>query len=201
MTTISKRSITAAALTASAFALLATSGTAQAGFLDQLFGAPPAPATPSYSYEQPSAPVDLARPQVRSRRHSMVMPTHLRQPKKVVASRDLEKPVLQQTTDLMSDKTLRPGDAVMMKDGLRVYDGREASNHRATQFVALDAAKLKAPERSALVAMDTTRNDPLRGTVTPDTVASGRSAAVGAPVVKGFKITDARGQSVRYVGP
>ena len=192
----------AAALAGTSMAVLLAPGTAQAGFLDQLFGSPaPAPAAPTYSYEQPSAPSEFYTPRVRSYRHSLAVPVRRHEAKKVVAARDLEKPVLQQTTDLMSDKTLRPGDAVMMKDGLHVYDGRESAKHRAAQFVAIDAAKLKGSDRSALVAMDTTRNDPLRGAVAPDTVASGRSAAVGTPVVKGFKITDARGQSVRYVGP
>ncbi len=52
-----------------------------------------------------------------------------------------------------------------------------------------------------LASVDATRNDPLAKAAKPDTVASGRSAAVSAPIVAGIKFTDKRGVLVRYVGP
>ena len=49
--------------------------------------------------------------------------------------------------------------------------------------------------------MDATRNDPLAQAMTPDTIASGRSASVSAPLVTGVKFTDQRGKTIRYIGP
>lgn len=169
--------------------------TAHAGFLDQLFGGGAPQQAPSYGYEQPQQYVDqpiYAAP--------MPAPVEVHRVKKHVALNN--KPVLQKTTDLMHDATLRPGDAVMMKDGLHVYEGAESSRHHSDEFVALgNDDDLTGKERAKLVQMDTTRNDPLRGEITPDTIASGRSASVATPIVAGYKITDARGMSVRYVGP
>ena len=114
-----------------------------------------------------------------------------------------EKPKLQKPTDLMHDATLQNGDAVMMKGGLHVYTGEDGgSRHSKADFAALDDVKgMPKQERKALVAMDTTRNDPLRGALNPDTIASGRSAAVANPIVPGHEIVDAAGKKLRYVGP
>ena len=114
-----------------------------------------------------------------------------------------DKPKLQKPTDLMHDVTLQNGDAVMMKGGLRVYTGEDGGGrHTKTDFVALDdVSGMPKEERKALVAMDTTRNDPLRGALSLDTIASGRSAAVASPIVSGHEIVDAAGKKVRYVGP
>ena len=74
--------------------------------------------------------------------------------------------------------------------------------HSAKEFVPIDNARtMSASTKAALVAIDTTRFDPLKRSLVPDTLASGRSSAVGVPISKGFKITDARGASIRYVGP
>ena len=171
--------------------LAALPGTAQAGFFDQLFGGAPEPApqatpAPTYQYDSPSyfgdAPV---------RRHA--------KPKVMVDA----KPKLQKPTDLMHDVTLQNGDAVMMKGGLQVFTGEDGgSRHSKSDFVTLDEVDgMPKQERKALVAMDTTRNDPLRGALSPDTIASGRSAAVANPIVSGHEIVDAAGKKVRYVGP
>jgi hypothetical protein len=102
----------------------------------------------------------------------------------------------------MADRTLRPGDAIMMKDGIHIYDGPRTTHHTPGQFVPIDEADgLPKTERSALLAMDMTRNDPLKRTLEPDTLASGRSASETQPLSRGYRITDARGASVRYVGP
>ncbi len=170
---------------------LATASTgAQAGFLEQLFSGfqvqAPAP-QPSYDYNPVPRAFRVPYQAHRVRRH--------------VASVS-DKPVLQKTTGLMDDKTLRPGDAVMMADGLHVYAGHESSTHERDEFVRLDEARhLSDKERVRLASMDTTRNDPLTHDNQTNTIASGRSAAVGSPVVAGYRITDVKGASVRYVGP
>ncbi len=164
-------------------------GSAQAGFLDQLFGgaptAPQAAPAPSYQYDEPSFMHEApARPRLK---------------RKVVDA----KPKLQKPTDLMHDATLQNGDAVMMKGGIEIYMGDDATGHHAkSDFEPIgDVDGVSKQERKALVAMDTTRNDPLRGSLNPDTIASGRSAAVSSPVVAGHEIVDASGKTVRYVGP
>lgn len=160
--------------------------TAQAGFFDQLFGAPPPPSQPTYQYDAAPMPLPL---EPREHRHRA---------KKVYVD---EKPVLQKPTDIMHDKTLRPGDAVMTKTGIHIYDGHESGTHHPDDFVPLDEARLKKSERVALAALDGTRNDPLAKALPPDTLASGRSAAVATPIVKGVTFTDQRGRTIRYVGP
>ena len=161
---------------------LVSPGAAQAGFFEQLFGMQPVPQpAPSYGYGYEQAP---RAPRVQRR-------------KRVAADTGKQKP-----TDLMHDATLRQGDAVMMKSGVHIYEGDRASVHESDEFVALDdAADVSRKQREALLALDTTRNDPLRGNFTPDTLASGRSASVSAPISPGYRITDTRGRSVRYVGP
>ncbi len=161
---------------------------AQAGFFDQLFGVFQAPApTPTPSYDYDRAPRAIPRESRHIRKHVATIS---------------DKPILQKTTGLMEDKTLRAGDAVMMQDGVHVYAGPGSASHDRDQFVPLDdARRLSERTRIQLASMDTTRNDPLTRDNKPDTIASGRSAAVGTSVVAGYRITDAKGASVRYVGP
>ena len=167
--------------------LAALPTSAQAGFFEQLFGGfqaqPVAP--PSVEYNAPSeAPIRAPVRKV----HRMAVSDG--------------KPVLQKTTDLMRDKTLRAGDAVMMKDGMHIYAGLESDRHVRNQFVPLDEARrVSSRERVELAGLDTTRNDPLAGGRAPDTIASGRSASVSTPISAGYRITDVKGASVRYVGP
>jgi hypothetical protein len=172
-------------------ASIAIPGTAQAGFFDQLFGG-----------GQPAAPYEQVQPQPQqfdTQPQPFIIVPQRRATKRIVVE---DKPVLQKTTDLMHDKTLRPGDAIMMKTGLHVYTGREAAVHRPTDFAPLDSAShLKPAERIALASMDGTRNDPLAKGTAPDTLASGRSAAVSTPIVVGVKFTDQHGKTIRYVGP
>ncbi len=161
---------------------------AQAGFFDQLFGGGQSQSAPQYSEPQ-----------------SMDAPSEptVAQPRRAVKRLAVDsKPVLQKPTDLMHDRTLQPGDAVMMKTGIHIYTGREGTVHDRDQFTPLDeASRLPAARKIDLAAMDGTRNDPLAKAAAPDTLASGRSASVSAPIVTGVKFTDKRGVIVRYVGP
>lgn len=177
-------------LTMTASIVLPTS--AHAGFFDQLFGGG-APSQPSYSQPAYNEP----QPQLGSQPEPFVSEQR-RSAKRVVLD---EKPVLQKTTDLMHDRTLRAGDAVMLKTGIHVYEGRDTSTHRSADFAPLDASRVKSRERIALASMDGTRNDPLSKGQAPDTLSSGRSAAVSTPIVVGVKFTDQRGKTIRYVGP
>ena len=162
---------------------LVSPGVAQAGFFEQLFGIQPVPQpAPDYGNGYQQAP---RAPRIQRRKHVAMAETGKQKP-----------------TDIMHDTTLRQGDAVMMKSGMHIYEGDRASVHQNDEFVALDDAEdISRKQRDALIALDTTRNDPLRGNVAPDTLASGRSASVSAPVNTGYRITDMRGHSIRYVGP
>ena len=103
----------------------------------------------------------------------------------------------------MHDATLQNGDAVMMQDGIHIYTGDDGDKqHTKTDFTALDDVDgMSKPQKNALFAMDATHDDPLKGALAPDTVASGRSASVAAPIAQGRPIMDAHGKTVRYVGP
>ena len=182
------------ALAAATAAIVLAPISAHAGFLDQLFGnsgftpAPVEQPNSGYSYDSPDrnlgyAPIQRA-PRVK---------------KKVAAAPVDKTPNLQKTTDLMSDKTLRPGDAVMMKTGVHVYDGTKTSHHDAGDFVALDKADVSKKTRGDLAAMDVTRRAPLAFVASND-VQEGRSSS-GQVITEGYKITDAQGRSIRYVGP
>ena len=172
----------------SASAMIGVPASAQAGFFDQLFGGSASP-EPSVQANEPQLDVP-SQPMVLQRRHAV---------KKVAVD---DKPVLQKTTDLMHDKTLLPGDAVMMKTGIKIYTGRDSVTHRRADFTSLDNARQVSPAtKTVLASMDATRNDPLAKAANPDTLASGRSASVSAPIVAGIKFTDQRGVTIRYVGP
>ena len=166
-----------------------------ANFFEQLFGGgAPAPEqqVPSYAPgPEMSAPGDFpGEPSLRRRRH-------------IIVARS--EPVRQKTTDLMHDKTLRPGDAVVTKSGIKVYDGSYTSHHDWDQFVSLNDADMAPKEKQALVAMDPTKVDPLANAPLREGRSSSESSSKvvsdGLPITKGFKVTDARGNSVRYVGP
>lgn len=183
------------ALASAATALMAFApATAHAGFLDQLFGGgsfAPAPVqqpSPSYSYDNPDPSLGYA-PVRRAPRAA----------RKVAAAHVEKTPTIQKTTDLMSDKTLRPGDAVMMKSGLQVYDGPKASHHESDEFVALDKADVSKKTRGELSAMNVTHRAPMNF-VASNAVQEGRSSS-GQVINPGYRITDAQGRSIRYVGP
>ena len=183
-------SLASASALAFGLGLAAMPAPAHAGFFEQLFGiapqaAPQAAPVPAYGYDAPQSYESA--------------PVHRHIKHKVVD----EKPKLQKPTDLMHDATLQTGDAIMMKSGLKIYVGSDGDGvHDKADFRPLDAVRgVPKEERKVLVTMDTTRNDPLRGALNPDTIASGRSAAVASPVSPGHDIVDARGKTLRYVGP
>ena len=172
------------------------SATANAGFLDELFGGGGAPTAPTPVPQGPS--YNAPQPENDGYRMLRPLPHHLKKKSAAVVDKT---PMLQKTTDLMSDKTLRPGDAIMMKSGVRIYDGPSTSHHDPDEFVALDEARrVPAKARDELVAMDMTRRAPLKYVASNGTVVEGRSSA-GIALSQGVRITDARGRSVRYVGP
>ena len=171
----------AVALVGVAGSLALLPGSAQAGFFEQLFGMQPAP-----EVQQPA----VASPDVQFA------------PRRVHRAPVRRKVATAVVTDLMHDKTLHRGDAVIMKDGLHVYRGSAQGTHEAHDFVPLDESGLPRKERLTLAAVDTTRASVAdKDAGAPGSLASGRSAAVSAPISEGTMVTDPRGGKVRYVGP
>ena len=167
---------------------------AHAGFFDQLFGggtsepAPPqaVPQGGGFTYDQ----MDQGYQAIPQRPRA----------KKKVAAVD-RRPVLQKTTDLMSDPTLRPGDAVMMKSGVHIFAGDSDSHHDSRDFVALETAHHVAKDtKGQLIAMDVAHRAPMDYAASTTTMLEGRSVG-GRAISDGYKITDVRGRSIRYVGP
>ncbi len=160
---------------------------AHAGFFEQLFGLQPGPVAQQPAAVPPGYDDTVRRAPRPVRRH--------------VAAQTIGSGK-QTPTDLMHDKTLHQGDAVMMKGGLHIYEGSQRGVHEADDFVPLDQSGLPRKERVALAAVDATHASVVdKDAGAAGTLVSGRSAAVSAPIVEGRMISDARGNKVRYIGP
>jgi hypothetical protein len=190
-----------AAATAFGALVLAHPASAQGGFLDQLFG--PLFRPPAYGY-QDYHPWG-ARPGYR--RHWHHLSRHYgrnsaAREKFIVIERSDEaeerQPVeRQEPVDLMEDNSLQWGDAVMTEAGIRVFVGDSGDSHDPKDFRRPSEVRgLSKVERRALVALEAkgSASDVIGGVVT------GRSAA-DREITAGEMITDAKGRTIRYVGP
>ena len=169
---------------------------AQAGFFESLFGLTPAPAPLAAQ----QAPVEAGSYGHARRRADGEHRHH--EHRKVAsvehASKAPSGPKLQRTTGLMDDRTLRAGDAVMTKDGLRIFTGDEADHHVVADFVPLRAAAgEKKSVRLALATIDDAAHLDI-GRDRRAELQTGRSVSAGAERVPSYT---AAGVSVRYVGP
>ena len=173
---------------------LAPAPASAANFFEQLFGGgTPAPVqqaptdVPSYDRGAPSG--------------LEVLPIHRH--KRLVAVRS--EPVRQKTTDLAHDRPLHPGDAIVLKTGIEIYDGPSSGKHNMSQFVALSDADISPKAKQQLASMDASRLDPQMNSPLLEgrsvSSPSSRVGSDGVSITKGFKITDAQGKSIRYVGP
>ncbi len=99
-------------------------------------------------------------------------------------------------TDLMNDESLRRGDAVMTRAGIRIFVGSSGEHHEPEDFRKPSEIKgLPKRERKALAALDArSSTDGKPGMV------MGRSASE-PKLVFGETIIDPQGRSIRYVGP
>ena len=113
---------------------------------------------------------------------------------------------------VMNDFTLRNGDYVMGLDGLRLYRGGTSRSHGARDFARVDASKLPANERKAILAMEAAS---ARGTALSPSLRARISAQVAEAKQKvgprqqiamrqamvGRKTKGSNGSDLRYVGP
>ncbi|MGI3902143.1 MAG: hypothetical protein ACRYF1_16785 [Janthinobacterium lividum] len=117
------------------------------GFLSALFGGgietPSAPQQPStVSGAAPEAPRGprvrhSARPAALSTRSRPLVVRLHTAPRLVIA----QSPIKPERVSILEDRTLRSGDMIMTKEGIRVFEGAPSTAHRPADFVSLSTAK------------------------------------------------------------
>lgn len=71
----------------------------------------------------------------------------------------------------MNDPTLRRGDAVMTKDGIRIFEGPVSTHHAAGDFVSLEMARnVGSKAKAVLSQVDAPVGDTLPAEVSPLTI-------------------------------
>jgi hypothetical protein len=179
---------------------LAVPASAQAGFFDQLFGQLFHP--PVYR-AYPAYPPLGARPALPQRWHRFGYRTERNIPARerfipVERPDEDEQPTeRQEPVDIMEDNSLQFGDAVMTEAGIRIFVGDSSDYHDPEDFRRPSEVRgLSKIERKALAALDT------NGSATAVTagIVTGRSAT-DRKITAGEMITDAKGRTIRYVGP
>ena len=114
---------------------------------------------------------------------------------------------------VMSDFTLRKGDLVMSREGLKVFRGGEQFPLRGADFARADTTKFSAEERRALEKIEASS---MRGNATA-TLSPGLKARISAQVnatrpvaaaasaartvAMARKVQTVNGRELRYVGP
>ena len=177
-------------------AMSAQTGVAHAGFFDMLFGQQAAPPPPTY-VQPPLADTYLeTRPFERMRR---------RQTRRVETAPKEDHAAIKEaakSTDIMHDRTLRPGDAVMTSNGVRVFDGGKSSHHDSDDFVKLsDTSGMSRQLLSTLDAINAHRSQPswqMGEAELP--LQTGRSSAGSAAPAPRTSV-DRDGHTIRVVGP
>jgi hypothetical protein len=181
-----------ALLACAAFSL--QTGVAHAGLFDMLFGSQGQSTAPSYD-----APLDdpSVLPQAfgRIRRPHRHVAVELKEDH--AAIKEAAK-----STDIMHDKTLRPGDAIVTEKGVRIFEGEKSADHDIDDFVRVaEAPKMSQELRGTLGEIDAHRSQPswqIGEAELP--VQTGRSSASDAP--QSVKVAvDANGHTIRNVGP
>mgnify|MGYP001315047704 FL=1 len=115
---------------------------------------------------------------------------------------------------VMSDFTLRKGDMVMSREGLRIFRGTATYPHRVADFARPDAVKMSAGERQAVQRMEASAMRGMSGARLSPSLKARISAQIEAsrPVGVSAKasnrtasltrqVTGVDGRSLRYVGP
>lgn len=112
---------------------------------------------------------------------------------------------------VMTDFTLRKGDMVMSREGLKVFRGGDHFPHRSGDFRRPDATAMSATERQAIQKMEAATMRGMSGaTLSPGlkariaaqveaTRTTGIAPAASARVAR--RITTQDGREMRYVGP
>jgi hypothetical protein len=108
----------------------------------------PPPTYQPYEYRH-GVEVERPRPKVRSRPKLVPLEqTTVRKPIEPKPPGEIENPV----PALLADGTLRPGDMVMFPDGLRVFTGKQGSQHKLTDFKLVSQAGKAVPRATRKLA-------------------------------------------------
>jgi hypothetical protein len=104
-----------------------------------------------------------------------------------------------QSFGLKKDATLREGDAVMTRSGIRIFAGTSSGEHQTDEFAKLEEAKGLSPaEQTALAAIDAPYGE--IKSASADELMTGRSTVANSSVAWKW-LRDPKGRLVRYVGP
>lgn len=137
--------------------LFGACGSAQAGFLDSLFGGPRAPAYSAQpSFDDFASPYSGGGYETPRRRHNV-----RRAPKPQMTTSQAAKVEAlcckmggDPMKAIMQDETLVAGDVVMTPNGLRTFNGSRGP-HRESDFVDLSNSRyVSKSQRQQLLAMD-----------------------------------------------
>jgi hypothetical protein len=157
--------------------LLATLPEAHAGFLDFLFGHPaPAPVQSPSELAPPSGGKFSRRPVFRHK-SAANHPSAARM-KAALCCKDGSDPI----NAVMNDPTLRKGDAVMLSQGMMVFEGsgNESVHHPSDFVVVPKAVSLSSKDRGRIMAVSSNRAQPAQRAAPAVDVAR---AAAQQPVV------------------
>lgn len=103
---------------------------------------------------------------------------------------------------VLQDDTLRPGDAYMAADGLRIFVGAEKKNAAQKRFVAIDKAHTISPGLRARLAALERRPVAKAPATRPSKARAAEQQQMQIAMAKGLDhfIIDARGRTIRVVG-
>ncbi|MDB5596871.1 MAG: hypothetical protein JWM36_3832 [Hyphomicrobiales bacterium] len=103
---------------------------------------------------------------------------------------------------VLQDETLRPGDAYMAADGLRVFVGAAKKDTAQKRFVAIDKAHGISPDLRARLAALEHRPPARPPTARPSRARAPEHSSVQIAMAKSPDnfIVDARGRTIRVVG-
>lgn len=142
------RCVVRAALAASALLGAVQGASADDGvqrFFSAIFGGAPRPAPPVVTLDERPPAMVRARP---LRRGPLVVRLHPAKPRFALA----EAPGKVGRVSIFEDRTLRRGDAVMMRGGVRVFAGSASWPYRPADFVSLDDARQLGRSTSEVLA-------------------------------------------------
>lgn len=126
---------------ATSLALMVPFSAANAGFFDFLFQVLPAPT---------AAPVYRSAPHFHYHHTQRTVSHHAK-----FASDRSHPSSMRVVSNIMDDESLKDGDAVMTKDGIRIFTGASSAHHTSDDFVKISETKhLSSRERAALIAID-----------------------------------------------
>jgi len=149
-----------------AVVLLTTLPEAHAGFLDFLFGRPAPMPSPS---ELPPPPAGGFSHGPFFRHKSVAHHQSAARPKAALCCKDGSDPI----NALLNDPTLRKGDAVMMMQGMMIFEGSSnETSHQPSDFVVVPkAVSLNSKDRGRIMAVSSNRTAPMEKEASPLDVA------------------------------